>query len=196
VVPASPRIGILGGTFDPVHVAHLVVAVEARYALALDRLLLVVAPQPWQKHGSVIAPATARHAMVEAAVADIPGLEASRIELEREGPTYTIDTVETLRAQQPDADVALVVGSDVAASIATWHRADELCALVTLAIVARDGESPTAPAGWQAQTVSMPRLDVSSTDIRERVASGRPIDGLVPASVVRVIRERGLYTRS
>jgi nicotinate-nucleotide adenylyltransferase len=195
-VPGSPRLGLFGGTFDPVHVAHLVAAVEARHALALDRLLLVVAPQPWQKHDRPIAPAEARYEMVEAAVADVPGLEASRIELQRHGPTYTVDTVEALLEREPSADIALVVGADVAASIDRWHRADDLRALVTLAVVERAGNPAVAPAGWKVQPIAMPRIDVSSTDIRERVAAGRAIDVLVPAAAVRVLQRHGLYTRS
>src|SRR5262245_2675638 len=113
------RLGVFGGTFDPVHIGHLAAAVEARHALQLDRTLLVVAPDPWQKRGSVVAPAGARFEMVEAAVADIAGLEASSIELERDGPTYTIDTVETLQAGDDTTDVFLVVGADVAANIDT-----------------------------------------------------------------------------
>jgi nicotinate-nucleotide adenylyltransferase len=188
------RLGLFGGTFDPVHIAHLAAAVETRSALALDRMLLVVAPDPWQKHGEVVAPAALRYEMVEAAVADVPGLEASRLELDRGGPTYTIDTVEALAGDGVQRDVFLVVGADVANTIGTWHRADELRALVTLAVVMRDGRARTAPDGWKVEHVSMPRLDVSSTDMRARVASGRPIDVFVPSAALRVIRAHGLYT--
>lgn len=199
---APERLGIFGGTFDPVHVAHLVAASEARHALRVDRMLFVVAPDPWQKRGAVVAPAPARYEMVEAALADVPGLEPSRVELDRDGPTYTIDTVEALRAgaaargTEPP-DVFLVVGADVAARVDSWHRAEELRALVTLAVVTRADEPYGAPPpGWQVVPVTMPRLDVSSTDVRERVAAGRPIDGLVPAAAVRVLRAHALYTRS
>src|SRR5438309_566525 len=114
------RIGILGGTFDPVHVGHLIDACAARHQLALDRVLVVVARDPWQKHGRVVAPAEQRFEMLAAAIDGAVGLEASRIELERDGPTYTIDTVEQL--SEPGRELVLVMGSDVAGSLDSWHR--------------------------------------------------------------------------
>jgi nicotinate-nucleotide adenylyltransferase len=194
-VAALRRLGIFGGTFDPVHIAHLQAALEAHHALALDRTLLVVAPEPWQKGDRALAPAEARFEMVQAAVADLPGLEASRIEIDRPGPTYTIDTVEALRARETDVEVFLVVGADVAAKLESWHRAAELRELVTLAVVTRDGNARAAPEGWRVEPVSMPRLDVSSTDVRERIAQGRPVEVLVPSGALRVLRAHGLYTR-
>jgi nicotinate-nucleotide adenylyltransferase len=195
-MPDGGRLGIFGGTFDPVHIGHLAAAVEVRAALGLERMLLVVAPDPWQKQGTVVAPAAARNEMLVAALADLDGLEASRIELDRDGPTYTIDTVEQLRAAEPGHEIVLAVGSDVAATIDTWHRADELRALVTLAVVNRAGVPPVDAAGWRTVGVTMPRLDVSSTDLRARVAEDRPIDVLVPPAAVRVLRAHRLYTRS
>src|SRR4051794_15892415 len=195
-MPLVERLGLFGGTFDPVHIAHLAAAVEARSALALDRMLLVVAPDPWQKEDAVVAPAALRYEMVAAAVADLPGLDASRLELERDGPTYTIDTVKALATDDVPRELFLVVGADVADSIHTWHRADDLRELVTLTVVTRDGNERAAPAGWRVEHVAMPRIDVSSTDVRARVAQGRPIDVIVPSAAVRVIREHGLYTRS
>ena len=187
----TERLGILGGTFDPVHTAHVVAATEARYQLDLDRVLLVVAGDPWQKRGQVAVPAHIRHEMVTAAIAGIDGLEASTIEIDREGPTYTIDTVEQLRA--PGRELFLVVGVDTAAALETWHRTDELCSSVTLALVDRAGSGPEPPPGWNAVRVEIPRLDISSTDIRDRIARRAPIDGLVPPGAVRIIRERHLY---
>ncbi len=186
------RLGIMGGTFDPVHVAHLVAASEARFQLGLDRVLFVVAGDPWQKHGSVEAPADARYEMVTAAVADIEGLEASRLEIDRAGPTYTIDTVDALH--EPGRDLFLIVGRDVAVSLETWKAVDELRSAVTLAIVDREGEHTDAPPGWNAVAVNMPRLDVSSTDLRRRVKAGEPVAFLMPDAAVRVMRARGLYT--
>ncbi len=183
---------MFGGTFDPVHVAHLAAAVAARHQLRLDRVLLVVAGDPWQKHGRIHAPADARFEMVAAAVDGVDGLEASRIEIDRGGLTYTIDTVEHLDVH--DRELFLVVGADVGATIDSWYRVDELRRRVTLALVDRDGARTPEPAGWRTARVALPRLEISATDLRRRVAAGEPIDFLVPAPVVRVIRERGLYT--
>jgi nicotinate-nucleotide adenylyltransferase len=186
------RLGIMGGTFDPVHVAHVVAAAEARYQLRLDRVLFVVAGDPWQKHESVSAPADARYEMVTAALAGVEGFEPSRIEIDRAGPTYTIDTVNELRAS--DRELFLIVGRDVAQALESWKAVDELQSAVTLAIVDREGIHTDPPAGWNAASLTMPRLDVSSTDLRRRVAAGEPVDFLMPAGAVRVMRARALYT--
>ena len=191
------RLGLFGGTFDPVHIGHLVLASAAHHQLHLDRTLLVVAGEPWQKQGRVIAAAEDRFAMVADAVADYPELaqqlEPSRVEIDRGGPTYTIDTVEHLADAQ--TDVFLILGSDVAARLDTWHRADDLRAAVTVAVVGRSpSEAASVPGGWRSVTVTMPHLEVSSTDLRSRLEAGEPIDVLVPPSVVRRIRTRGLYT--
>jgi nicotinate-nucleotide adenylyltransferase len=189
------RLGILGGTFDPVHVAHLAAAAAARDQLELTRVLVVVAGDPWQKQGRVRAPADARFEMVAAAIEGVEGFDVSRLEIDRAGPTYTIDTVETLQSDDPSRELFLIVGSDVAASVGTWHRSDELSAAVTLAIVGREDVAPsTPPAGWHCVRVHMPRLDVSSTDLRRRIAAGESVDFLVPLPAARVLRARGLYT--
>ena len=191
---AGERVGVLGGTFDPVHIGHLVAALAARHALALDRVLLVVAADPWQKRGTVVAPASDRLAMVQAAIEGIDGLEASALEIERGGATYTIDTLCELAAA--DRELFLIVGADVAAGLDGWHRAAEVRKAATLVVVDRDGNPGAGARPDDAVTVRIPRLDVSSSDLRARVAAGEPIDVLVPAGVVRVIRERRLYTRS
>ena len=189
------RLGILGGTFDPVHVAHLAAASAARDQLELTRVLVVVAGDPWQKQGRVCAPSEARFEMVAASIEGVDGFEASRLEIDRSGPTYTIDTVEELQSDDPSRELFLIVGSDVAASVGTWHRADDLRAAVTLAIVDREDVAPsTPPAGWHSVRVHMPRLDVSSTDLRRRLAAGESVDFLVPLPAARVLRARGLYT--
>ena len=169
----AERIGILGGTFDPVHIGHLAAAVDVRHDLRLDRVLLVVANSPWQKVGiRPISPAEDRYAMVAAAVADLEGIEASRLELDRGGPSYTVETLEALSAE--DTELFLVVGSDVVDDLDTWMRADDVRRLATV--------------------VAVPRvLAVSSSDLRRRAAEGRPLDVLVPAPALRVLRERGLY---
>lgn len=184
------RIGVLGGTFDPVHIAHLAVAVEVRHALSLDRVLLVVANVPWQKAGErQVSDAEDRFAVVAAAVADLDGVEASRIEIDRGGESYTVDTLEMLRAEHLGADLFLVVGSDVAPKLDTWVRPDDVRRLATLVVVERGG----VPAPEGMLHVPVPRLDVSSSDLRARAREGRPLDVFVPSAAVRVIRERGLY---
>jgi nicotinate-nucleotide adenylyltransferase len=190
----SERVGVFGGTFDPVHVAHLVAALDTRHALGLDRVLLVVAGDPWQKRGRVVASAADRLALVDLAVDGIEGLEASDVEVRREGASVTADTLEDLTA--PDRDLFLILGADAVANMATWKRLDETRALATVVVIERAGDAHAEPPGpgWRFERVSIPRLDVSSTDIRERLAAGRPADGLVPPTVMRGIRERGLYT--
>ena len=142
--------------------------------------MLVVAGDPWQKRDVVVAPAEARYDMVAAAIGGVDGLEVSRLEIDRPGETYTIDTATQLAA--PDRELVLIVGSDVAASLDSWVRADELRDLVTLGIVNRAGTTPgSAPAGWRCEPVSMPRLDIASSDLRRRIAAGEPVDFLVPS---------------
>ena len=189
----AERVGILGGTFDPVHVGHVVLGVETRHALSLDRVLFVAAGDPWQKQGQVVAGAEDRLAMVEAAVADVEGLEAADLEIRRPGPTYTVDTLEALAA--PGRRLHLIVGADVAASVESWHRCERVRELCVLVVADRPGNRVPALPGWTVEVVDIPDLEVSSTDLRQRLAEGRPIDGLVPPAVVRVIRERHLYTR-
>jgi nicotinate-nucleotide adenylyltransferase len=189
------RLGIFGGTFDPPHVGHLVVAVNARYALRLDRVLLVVANDPWQKSGGrAISPAADRLAMVQAAVGDVEGLEASTVELDRGGTSYTADTLATLRAEDPERELVLVLGSDAAAGLPTWERAEEVRALAAIAVVVRPGaEEGQPPPGWDWERLETPRLEVSSTDLRARVVDGRPLDYLITPAVIDCIRARGLY---
>lgn len=188
------RIGILGGTFDPPHIGHLVMGVQVRDALALDAVLYVVAHEPWQKVGArAVSPSADRLALVEAAVADLEGLEASNLEIRRGGPSYTADTLATLHAEEPDAELWVVLGADAAAGLPTWERGDEVAELARIAVAAREGETGPPPAGWSWRTVPMTRLDVSSTDVRRRVAEGRSIDVLVPPAVRSQIEARSLY---
>jgi nicotinate-nucleotide adenylyltransferase len=188
------RLGVFGGTFDPVHVGHVVVAAETRSALGLDRVLLVVAGDPWQKRGKVVAPAHDRLALAQAAVEDVDGVEASAIEIERDAPSVTADTLDALAG--PHRELFLVLGADAVANMHTWRRLDDTRSLATIVVVERNGDVHAEPPGpgWKVERVPIPRLDVSSSDVRERLAAGRPVDGLVPAAVVRAIRARGLYT--
>ena len=187
---------MFGGTFDPIHVGHLVTVVNVRHSLALDRVLLVVANDPWQKAGTVATPAADRLAMVEAAVADVAGLEASDIEIQRADQSYTADTLVELRRRHPDAELFLILGSDAAAGLPTWERGDDVRRLATLVVVTRPGsETGLPPEGWAFEHLEVPRLEVSSTDLRERFCDGRPLDYLVTAPVQDLIRARGLYAR-
>jgi nicotinate-nucleotide adenylyltransferase len=188
------RLGVFGGTFDPVHIGHVVVATEVRAQLGLDRVLLVVAGDPWQKRGKVVASAHHRLQLVEAAVEGIDGVEASAIEIERDAPSVTADTLEALAG--PERELFLVLGADAVTNMATWRRLDETRDLATVVVVERLGDARAEPPGpgWQVQRVEIPRLDIASTELRHRLRHGRPVDGLVPPAVVRAIRAHGLYT--
>jgi nicotinate-nucleotide adenylyltransferase len=198
--PESPtpiRIGILGGTFDPPHAGHVAAARAVIAQLDLDRLLLVVANDPWQKSGQrVVSPAADRSALVEALVPEIPGAEASRLEIDRGGPSYSVDTAEEILAEEvgQPVELYLVVGADLVPELESWHRAEDLQRLVTLAIVSRPtGPRPAVPPGWRAERVDGPQVSVSSSEIRDRLAEGRPVEGMVPEAVIHCILRRALY---
>ena len=191
----TSRVGIFGGSFDPVHIAHVALARQALTELALDELVWVPAGQPWQKH-RVLAPAADREAMVRLAIQDEPRFTLSRIETCRSGPSYTIDTVRALRAQRPGVDWHLVIGQDQYAGFHTWHGWEELLGLVTLAIANRPDAPPSAdPQVLRVphEAVALPMMNISSTDIRSRIAHGQGIADLVPAPVARYIARHHLY---
>ncbi len=198
--PRAERLGVLGGTFDPPHVGHLGAARGCLSELGLDRVLFVVANDPWQKSPTrAVTPAADRLAMVEAAVAGVPGLAVSTIELDRGGPSYTVETVEALAAAaggrgEPAPEQYLIVGADVVATLSTWHRAGELAGLVTLAVVSRPGvKTPTAVPGWRVVVVSGTEVDLSSSAVRDRAEAGVSLTGLVPPGVEQYIAARDLY---
>ena len=193
--PNSPRIGVLGGTFDPPHFGHLAAGLEVRHRLGLSKVLFVVANDPWQKTGlHPVTPAYLRLEMVRAAVGGLGGLEASALEIDRGGESYMADTLQELRGLHPEAELLLVVGSDTAQGLDTWKRPSELRELATTVVVERAGQSGgRPPAGWPALVVEVPALDISSCDIRSRFEDGRPVEALVPAAVAEVVRSRGLY---
>jgi nicotinate-nucleotide adenylyltransferase len=191
---AGLRLGVFGGTFDPPHVGHLVTAVNVRYELDLDVVLLEVANQPWQKVAArAISSAEDRFALVEAAVGPVEGLEASRIEIDRGGPSYTADTLAELSRRHPGAQLFTILGSDAAGGILSWERFDDVLDLSRLVVVARPGAELTVPPGIEWIRVVVPYLEVSSTDLRERVRDGRPLDYLVPGGVLTEIERRCLY---
>jgi nicotinate-nucleotide adenylyltransferase len=188
------HIGVFGGTFDPPHVGHLVTAVNVRHELSLDVVILMVANVPWQKVGvRAVTPAPDRLAMVEAAVADVPQLVAGDHELHVDGPSYTADTLAWLGEQHPGAELYTIVGDDAAAGIHTWERFGEVLERSHMVVVDRPGERVTLDESIDWIHVEVPRLEVSSTDLRERFVDGRPLDYLVTDPVLDLIRERGLY---
>jgi nicotinate-nucleotide adenylyltransferase len=198
--PEHPtRIGILGGTFDPPHAGHVAAARAVIEQVGLDRLLLVVANDPWQKSGQrAISPAEDRYALTEALAREIPGAEVSRLEIDRGGPSYSVDTADAVLAATGEAGLAaelfLVVGADLVPELASWHRVEYLQRLVTLAVVSRPtGVAPAPAPGWRVVRVDGPQVAVSSSDIRDLLASGRSVEGMVPEAVIRCIHRRGLY---
>ena len=188
------RLGLFGGTFDPPHVGHLVTAVNVRYELDLDVVVLMVANVPWQKAGSrPITPALDRLAMVEAAVADVDGLEAGRLEIDLGGPSYTAVTLAALAEQHPGAELFTIVGDDAAAGLATWDRWEEVVERSQMVVVDRPGEAVELDPQLDWIRIEVPRLEVSSTDLRARFGDGRPLDYLVTDEVLDVIAARRLY---
>ena len=188
------RIGVFGGTFDPPHVGHLVTAVNVRHALDLDLLILMVANLPWQKVGTrSITPAPDRLAMVQAAVESVSYLVAGDHEIRSGGDSYTADTLAALAVEYPGAELFTVVGDDAASGIRSWARADEVIERSQLVVVDRPGEPVWLDPTIEWIRVEVPRLEVSSTDLRQRWCDGRPLDYLVTEDVLMVIDERGLY---
>lgn len=205
----SRRVGILGGTFDPPHIGHLAAALDAAWELRLDRVLWVVAGDPWQKTSTAeITAGELRWEMVRAALAGHPGHLASDVELRRTGPSYMVDTLRELaghpdvgaggRSELPGVGLVLLLGADAARNLPSWHQAGDLADLAEIAVFARNGVGPSAVAaelgsGWPIRPVDAVELDVSSADIRRRVAEDRPIEGLVAPGVCSLIRLHGLY---
>jgi nicotinate-nucleotide adenylyltransferase len=193
------RVGVLGGTFDPVHTGHMILAEEARSQLALDLVLFIPAGEPWRKAQRAITPAEHRLTMLRLAVEDNDAFGISDLELRRSGPTYTADTMEALAGERLDDEFYLIVGSDALADLPNWHEPERIVQHAVLAVAPRNEHQLDATAlsipGLAARTEAfeMPRIDISSTDIRARAAAGRSIRYLVPASVERYITEHRLY---
>jgi nicotinate-nucleotide adenylyltransferase len=198
-VTGTPRrAALFGGSFDPVHNAHLALARAALAALALDEVRWVPAGQPWQK-ARTLTPALHRTTMLELALAGEPRFVLDRIELLREGPSYTLDTVRVLQAAEPGTAWTLLIGQDQYAGLHTWHGWRELLGLVTLAVANRPGALPRAAPEVQAfahRVVPLPMLDISASEVRRRAAAGEGITALVPPEVAGYIARHGLYRDS
>ena len=190
------RIGVLGGTFDPPHVGHLLLASDAREALNLDRLVFVPAStQPFKVESPPIASAQDRLEMVRLAIADDAFYVVDDTEIGRKGLSYTVDTLDHLANRNPGAQLFLLLGEDTLAGFEKWKNPDRICEIAALAVMRRGGSSGPAIQTGRAgvTTVSTRRVDVSSTEIRERLRAGKTIKGFVPESVERFIDARGLY---
>lgn len=186
-------IGLLGGSFDPIHHGHLIVARTLLEALGLEQVRFVPAREQPFKVGRHAAPAEARARMVGLAIAGEPRFALEPLELERPGPSYTVDTLRALRAREPGREFALLVGADAARDLPKWHQADALAGLATLVVFARPGvEIPALP--WPSRTVAVPGVEISATGVRARVAAGLPVRYWVPDPVAEFIGANRLYS--
>ena len=196
---AQPRLGVLGGSFDPPHIAHLAIASEACHVLGLARVLFVPAAAPPHKGSGERTPAAMRLEMTSLAIDDDLRFTASGLEIER-GLVYTVDTLHALRERHDGHELVFIMGSDSLLQLETWHEPEELVSLCSLAVAPRPGDAPeaiaAAAARWgdpQVTLLDVPLLDVSSSAVRERAAQGRPIRYLVPRRVEQYVLETGLY---
>jgi nicotinate-nucleotide adenylyltransferase len=195
-VERRPRIGVMGGTFDPIHHGHLVAASEVAQSFDLDEVLFVPTGMPYQK--SDVTESEHRYLMTVIATAANPRFTVSRVDIDRRGPTYTIDTLRDLRALHPDADLFFISGADAIAQILDWKNAEELWSLAHFVAVSRPGH-PLTISGLPESVVSLlevPALAISSTDCRSRVSRGFPVWYLVPDGVVQYISKHHLYRSS
>jgi nicotinate-nucleotide adenylyltransferase len=186
------RTGIFGGTFDPPHIGHLIAAQDAFQALQLDRLLFVPASEPPHKRSRLLTPAPVRLALLEAALGNDPRFEICRLELDRPGPSYTVDTLRQLNAAASDQELFLLIGADQVRELPTWREPHEIARLARIVLLARAGVE-SVPQPMVTREIRVTRIDVSATSIRERVAAGRPIRYLVPEAVATLIAQRALY---
>jgi len=192
------RVGVMGGTFDPIHHGHLVAASEVQAWFDLDEVLFVPTGDPWQKSHRVVSPAEHRYLMTVIATAANPRFSVSRVDIDRQGPTYTIDTLRDLRAHLPDDELYFITGVDALAEIFTWRAAEELFELAQFVGCTRPGYSmdeaalATIPAD-RVTIVEIPALAISSSDCRQRKQRGEPVWYLVPDGVVQYIAKYDLY---
>lgn len=188
-----PRVGVMGGTFDPIHHGHLVAASEVAQSFDLDEVVFVPTGHPWQKGD--VTEGEHRYLMTVIATASNPRFTVSRVDIDRTGPTYTIDTLRDLHDSRPDADLVFITGADAIAQIISWHNVSELWNLAHFVAVSRPGHDLSI-SGLPQQDVSLlevPALAISSTDCRSRVSRGLPVWYLVPDGVVQYISKHHLY---
>ena len=188
------RVGVMGGSFDPIHYGHLVAASEVAHRFDLDHVVFCPTGQAWHKETSDRAPAELRYLMTVVATAADPRFLVSRVDIDRDGPTYTVDTLRDLRAQFPDAELVLLLGSDALAGLPGWRDPQGILALARVAAFAHPGDPLERPAlDGDITLLPIEPLDITATGVRAAIAAGQPIDVLVPPAVVRLIAERGLY---
>ncbi|WP_093940741.1 nicotinate-nucleotide adenylyltransferase [Actinoalloteichus hoggarensis] len=189
------RVGVMGGTFDPIHHGHLVVASEVQARFQLDEVVFVPTGRPWQKDDQTISAAEDRYLMTVIATASNPRFSVSRVDIDRSGPTFTVDTLKDLQHRHPDAELFFITGADALEQILSWRRVEELFALAHFVGVTRPGYQLVdhhLPAG-SVTLIEVPAMAISSTDCRTRVADGMPVWYLVPDGVVQYISKRSLY---
>lgn len=187
------RLGVMGGTFDPIHFGHLVAASEAASAFNLDKVIFVPTGEPWQKQN--ITDSEHRYRMTQLAISGNQHFDISRVDVDRPGPTYTVDTLRDIHAHQPNAELFFITGADSISQIGTWKDSDKIWPLAHLVGVTRPGHSlevPKSPHG-AVSLLEIPALAISSTDIRARVKAGKPIDYLLPKAVIDYIKQNNLY---
>jgi nicotinate-nucleotide adenylyltransferase len=189
------RVGVMGGTFDPIHHGHLVAASEVAHLFSLDEVVFVPTGQPWQKTDRAVSRAEDRYLMTVVATASNPRFTVSRVDIDRAGPTYTIDTLSDLHAAEPDAQLFFITGADALSQILSWRDVDQVFRYAHFVGVTRPGyelDGKHLPEGV-VSLVEVPAMAISSTDCRERVAAGRPVWYLVPDGVVQYISKAHLY---
>ncbi len=191
----APRIGVFGGTFDPIHNTHLNLARAALSQAALDKVLFVVSAVPPHKRAAVCLGPEERYALVEAALLGEPRMDASRVELDREGPSYTADTLDLLAAANPGADLFLILGMDAVCDLPKWHEPARVVARATILAAARPGQDTTIPPllHGKCARLDFPEQPVSSTEIRARLGRGEPVAQLLPPAVIAKIASEGWY---
>ncbi|WP_423816713.1 nicotinate-nucleotide adenylyltransferase [Rothia nasimurium] len=192
---ATTRLGVMGGTFDPIHHGHLVAASEAAAIMGLDEVVFVPTGNPWQKANQKVTDPEHRLLMTVIATAPNPAFTVSRVDVDRDGPTYTIDTLRDLKAQRPNAELFFITGADAMSQITTWKDADKMWDLATFVAVTRPGHELEVPeeAAGRVHVLEIPAMAISSTAVRDRARNELPVWYLVPDGVVQYIKKYNLY---